>query len=185
MSLPCPVLVLSTSFGFPAPGDAKSTPETNRDDTKLVRNIDMFLTIEPNRVLYEQGLELNQTQHNPNFVHYNTQQQYGQPQYGQPQYGQPQYGQPPQFDPHRQSYQTGSSPAFSALTPASDGKIPFEGPPPTGTEKAPGDEHVNLRIGKRKLWLILGAVAVVLVLGLSLGLGLGLGLSQSGSGSSR
>ncbi|KAH8773590.1 hypothetical protein F5883DRAFT_641576 [Diaporthe sp. PMI_573] len=119
-------------------------------------------------VFYEQGLELNQAHHNPNFGNYNTQH----------------YGQPPQFEPYRQSYQTGSSPAFSSLTPASDGKIPFEGPPPTAMGKPPGDEHVNLRIGKRKLWLVLGSLATILVLGLSLGLGLGLGLSQSGDRSS-
>lgn len=52
------------------------------------------------------------------------------------------------------------------------------------TEKPPG-ESVHLRIGKKKLCIILGALAVVLVLGLSLGLGLGLGLSKSGGGSSR
>lgn len=114
---------------------------------------------------------MNTAQQNPHLVNYNTQQQ--------------QYGLPPQFDHYRQSYQTGSSPAFSSLTPASDGKIPFEGPPPTATGKPPGDEHVNLRIGKRKLWLILGSLATLLVLGLSLGLGLGLGLRQSGDSSSR
>lgn len=131
-------------------------------------NIEGLLTIEYNRVVYYQGLELNQAQHNPNLANYSTNQ----------------YGPPPQFDHYRQSTYTGSSPAFSSLTPASDGKIPFGGPPPMATEKPPG-ESVHLRIGKKKLWIILGSLAVVLVLGLSLGLGLGLGLSKSGGGSSR
>ncbi|POS75741.1 hypothetical protein DHEL01_v205867 [Diaporthe helianthi] len=125
------------------------------------------------QVFYEQGLEFNAAQHKANLGHYNTQ------PYGQ------QYGPPPQLDPYnRQSYQTSTSPSFSYLTPASDGKIPFDGTPPVGTENSPGAEHVSLKIGKRKLWLILGVLATVLVLGLSLGLGLGLGLSQSGDGSS-
>lgn len=125
------------------------------------------LTVQHNRVAYHQGLEFNlNAQHNPNFANY------------QP------YGGPPPFDPYRQSTYTGagSSPAFSALTP--DGKIPFDGPPPAAMEKPPGDS-VHLKIGRKKLWLILGALAAVLVLGLSLGLGLGLGLSKSGDGSSR
>ncbi|KAG6360908.1 hypothetical protein INS49_011976 [Diaporthe citri] len=115
-------------------------------------------------VAYHEGLELNHAQH---FANYNPQQ----------------YGQPPPFDPYRQSTYTGtgSSPAFSALTP--DGKIPFDGPPPAAMEKPPGDS-VHLKIGRKKLWLILGSLAAVLVLGLSLGLGLGLGLSKSGDGSS-
>lgn len=117
---------------------------------------------------------MNPAQHNPHLRHYNAHHD------GQ------QYGPPQQFDPYnRQSYQTGSSPAFSSLTPASDGKIPFDGAPPTGTENTPGNEHVNLKIGKRKLWLILGALATILVLGLCLGLGLGLGFSRSGDESSR
>jgi hypothetical protein len=137
--------------------------------------IESFLTLEQHRVLYGQGLELNphasQPPQHAQFVNYNAQQYQ-------------QYGQPPlEHDPYRQSYQTGSSPAFSTLTPASDGKMPFGGPPSTVAEKPEG-EHVNLRIGKRKLWLILGALATILVIGLSLGLGLGLGLSQSGGGDS-
>lgn len=124
-----------------------------------------------NRVVYHEGLEWNhaqQAQQNHNFANYNTQQ----------------YGGPPPFDPYRQSTYTGagSSPAFSALTP--DGKMLYDGPPPAAMEKPPG-ESVHLKIGKKKLWLILGALAAVLVLGLSLGLGLGLGLSKSGGGSSR
>lgn len=117
---------------------------------------------------YDQGPEFNHAQHNHNFGNYNA----------------PQYGPPPQFDPYRQSTYAGSSPPYSALTPASDGKIPYGGPPPPGMEKPPG-ESVHLKIGKKKLLIILGALAAVLVLGLSLGLGLGLGLSKSGNGSSR
>ena len=117
---------------------------------------------------YYDGLEYNHAQHNQNYANYNTSQQYGPP---------------PAFDPYRQSH-TGSSPAFSSLTPASDGKMPFDGPPSAVTEKPPGD-HVNLKFKRKKLWWILGALAALLVLGLSLGLGLGLGLGQSSDGSSR
>lgn len=117
------------------------------------------------QVVYEGGLEYNHAQQNHNFANYHAQQ----------------YGGPPLFDPSRHSTYTGSSPVFSALSP--DGKIPFDGPPPMAMEKPPGDS-VHLRIGRRKLWLILGSLATVLVLGLSLGLGLGLGLSKSGDGSS-
>lgn len=145
-------------------GDTRSALMGRFDVNSFAIYRGVSLTVNKNRVFYEQGLELNHAQHN----RYSTQQ----------------YGHPPPFDPYRQSTYTGSSPAFSALTPASDGKIPFGGPPPTAMEKPPGDS-VHLRIGKKKLWLILGSLAVILVLGLSLGLGLGLGLSQSGEGSSR
>ncbi|KAJ0117316.1 hypothetical protein J7T55_003729 [Diaporthe amygdali] len=131
--------------------------------------------VEAPQVVYEQGLEYNHaqpttiynqnTQHSPPFLNYNAQQP----------------GAPPPFDPYRQSAYTGSS--FSGWTPGSDGKTPFERPPPVGAEKSSSKDLI-FRMPKKRFWLIVGGLIAVLVVGIALALGLGLGLNQSSGGSS-